>query len=142
MALDRDEVLEQARAWVWVPPDAVDEVTAEYRYVRYPSRTAVQWSQTERPVDDLVDEMLARVARDTEPTLRWWVSEATRPRDTEQVLARRGFAHVETVEVLALELSDAAALPDLAVPQDVTIVPVVDESTLRTAAAIDAEIFD
>src|SRR6187200_542514 len=101
MGLSRAEVLEQARAWVWVPADAVDEVTPEYRYVRYPSRTAVQWSETDRPVDDLVTELLARVARDTVPRLRWWVSDATRPADTEAVLARRGFVHVETVDVLA-----------------------------------------
>lgn len=76
----------------------------------YPSRTAVQWSQTDRPVDDLITELLARVARDTNPVLRWWVSEATRPADTEDVLARRGFVQVETVEVVALELTDADSL--------------------------------
>ena len=144
MALDRSEVLEQASDWVWVPPDAVDEVTPDYRYVRYPSRTAVQWSQTDRPIDDLIDEMLDRVARDTQPVLRWWVSDATRPVGTEAALARRGFVHVETVEVLARELAaaGAGAVPDLAEPPDVTIVPVVDEATLRLAASIDAEIFD
>ena len=144
MVLDRGEVLEQARDWVWVPPDAVDEVTAEYRYVRYPSRTAIQWSQTDRPIDDLIAEMLDRVARDTYPVLRWWVSEATRPAGTEAALERRGFVHVETVEVLARALAAAGegAVPDLAAPPDVTIVPVVDESTLRLAASIDAEIFD
>ena len=144
MALNRDEVLQQARDWVWVPPDAFDETTPEYRYVRYPSRTSVQWSQTDRPVDDLVDELLARVARDSRPQLRWWVSEATRPPDTEAVLARRGFVQVETVEVLAAELaaSGDGALPELDVPPDVAIVPVVDEPTLRTAAALDAAVFD
>lgn len=144
MGLDRDEVLEQARAWVWVPADAVDEITLEYRYVRYPSRTAVQWSQTERPVDDLITELLVRVARDTHPQLRWWVSDSTRPADTEAALAARGFVQVETVEVLARELaaSGEGALPELDVPPEVTIVPVVDEPSLRVAASLDAEIFD
>jgi GNAT superfamily N-acetyltransferase len=143
MGLSRAEVLEQARAWVWVPADAVDEVTPEYRYVRYPSRTAVQWSETDRPVDDLVTELLARVARDTVPRLRWWVSDATRPADTEAVLARRGFVHVETVDVLARAIGDSPdTLPELDVPTDVTIVAVVEEPTLRVAATLDAEIFD
>lgn len=144
MGLSRDEVLEQARAWAWVPPDAVDEVTPEYRYVRYPSRTSVQWSQTDRPADELITELLARVARDTRPQLRWWVSDATRPEDTEAVLARRGFVQVETVEVLARELAAAGegTLPDLDVPPAVIIVPVVDEPTLRLAAALDAEVFE
>ena len=144
MPLNRGEVLQQARAWVWVPPDSVDEVTDEYRYVRYPSRTAVQWSQTDRPVDDLIDELLARVARDSRPQLRWWVSDATSPADTEAALARRGFLQVETVEVLARELTGAGegAVPDLDLPDDVKIVPVVDEPTLRAAAALDAAVFD
>ncbi len=144
MSLDRAEVLSEARAWVWVPPDAVDEITPEYRYVRYPSRTAIQWSQTDRPADELISELLTRVERDTAPRLRWWVTDQTRPPDTEAALARRGFVLSETVEVLARALAATGewALPDLAVPTDVTIVPVVDERTLRVAAAIDAEIFD
>jgi GNAT superfamily N-acetyltransferase len=144
MGLDRDEVLAQARAWVWVPADAVDEVTAEFRYVRYPSRTAVQWSQTDRPIDDLITELLTRVERDTTPRLRWWVTDETRPPETEAALARRGFVLSETVEVLARAIEDEGgwALPELDVPPEVKIVPVVDERTLRLAAAIDAEIFD
>ena len=136
-------MLAEARAWVWVPPDAVDEVTSEYRYVRYPGRTSVQWSQTDRPVDDLVDELLARVARDTSPVLRWWVSDLTVPADTAAALERRGFVHVETVDVLAREISAGrTGRPGLDVPADVTVVPVLDEPALRIAAALDAQIFD
>ncbi|HEX6447575.1 MAG TPA: GNAT family N-acetyltransferase [Streptosporangiales bacterium] len=137
-------VLDAAAAWVWVPPDAVDHDLEEYRLTYYPDRTSVQSSRSERPAAQLVDEVLAKVRADGRTSLRWWVSDATRPADTERELRASGFVLVETVDVLAWELGDAATprLPRLDVPCDVTVHPVTDEAGVRLAAAVDADVFD
>lgn len=123
-------VLDAAAAWVWVPPDAVDHDLGVYRLTYYPDRTSVHWSRSERPATELVDEVLAKVRADGRTSLRWRVNDATRPADTERHLLVGGFVLVETVEVLAWELGDAATprLPRLDVPRDVTVRPVTDEA--------------
>jgi GNAT superfamily N-acetyltransferase len=139
-----ERVLDAAAAWVWVPADAVDHERDEYRLTYYPDRTSVQWSRSDRKAADVVDEVVAKVRADGKASLRWWVSDATRPADTERELRAAGFALVETVDVLAWELGDAHAprLPRLDVPARVTVEPVVDEVGIRLAAAIDADVFD
>lgn len=139
-----ERVLDAAAAWVWVPPDAVDHELDEYRLTYYPDRTSVQWSRSDRPAAELVDEVLAKVGGDDRTPLRWWVSEATRPADTEAELRARGFRLVETVDVLGWELEDEGMLrfPRLDVPADVEVVLVTDGAGIRLAGRIGGEIFD
>lgn len=139
-----ERVLDAAASWVWVPADAVDHVLDEYRITYYPDRTSVQWSRSRRPAAEVIDEVVAKVRADDRTALRWWVTDATRPAGTERALRESGFTPAETVDVLAWELGDAAAprLPRLDVPDDVTVEPVVDETGVRLAAAIDADVFD
>ena len=133
----RERVLHEASAWVWVPPDAVDRTTDEYRVTTYPDRTSVQWSTTDR-LPGLVDELL-EVARAAGHPLRWWVSGRTRPADTGDQLASRGFEVTETLDVLARPL---AGLPEaLRAPGDVQVVPADDEQTIRLAGRLGAEVF-
>lgn len=99
-----ERVLSAAAAWERVPPDAVDQELDGYRLTYYPDRTSVRWSRSERPVAELVDDMLAKGRADGRASLRWWVNDATRPADTEAELRSRGFLPAETVDVLAWEL--------------------------------------
>ena len=140
----RERVLEAAGRWVWVPTDAVEVETPEYRLTRYPHRTSVQWSRTDRPVDDLVDEVLHQVRAWGRGRLRWWVSGRSRPAGTEHVLRRRGFELVEIVQVLAVDDLPgrlAGVVEDLGVPADVTTRTVDDAQSLRRAGELSAAAF-
>src|SRR6266536_745713 len=52
-------VLKAAADWVFVPPDAEDFIGADYRMTLYPDRASVQWSATERPLDEVIADGLA-----------------------------------------------------------------------------------
>jgi GNAT superfamily N-acetyltransferase len=127
-----------AAEWVWVPPDAEDVTTDEYRVTHYPSWTSVQWSRTDRPVPDLVEEVGALALGRGSAAVRWWVKGDTTPPDTAEVLVGLGFRLAETVDVLALDLT--AAVEDLvqrlAVPHEVTVTVAEDEEQLRIAGDI------
>jgi GNAT superfamily N-acetyltransferase len=139
-----DVVHAAARDWVWVPPDATDETTGDYRFTVYENRCSVQWSRTRRPFDEVLAEVLERTAASGRPTLRWWVHEDTEPADTQARLAAAGFEHVETVDVLALDLRDGAGplVDRLQVPPDVDVRPADDLADLELGAAVDAAVFD
>jgi len=134
----RDRVLAAAEEWVWVPPDAVDVVTDDYRVTRYPDWTSVQWSRTGRHLADVVDEVLDRARAAGHPVVRWWVKGTTEPPDTGATLESLGFELVETVDVLALDLAAGEVGARLAVPDDVSVVVADDEDRLRTAGEIRA----
>lgn len=133
----RARVLREAEDWVWVPPDAEDVVTEEYRLVAYPDRTAVQWSRTSR-LPALVDE-LTGVARERGHPLRWWVNGRTEPADTDEVLRSRGFAQVEHVDVVARGLGGIEA--DLGPTPDVEVRPADDEADIDLSGRLGAEVF-
>jgi GNAT superfamily N-acetyltransferase len=133
-----------SRDWVWVPPDAEDVRTSDYRLTHYPDRSSVQWSRTSRPLAEVLDEVAAQARERGRPVLRWWVHEDTEPGDTEQRLIEARFTHAETVDVLALDLRDGArALVErLAVPADVEVRAADDLAALRLAGEIDSAVFD
>ena len=138
----KQKVVEAAAAWVWVPPDAEDFVEAEYRLTAYPDRTSVQWSATNRPVEELIAEVRERARETKRPVLRWWVNARTTPSTTARVLREHGFQQVETLEVLARQLDDADELrATLNVPDDVMVRPADDPDSIRQAGEIDAEVF-
>ncbi len=139
-----DVVHAASHAWVWVPPDAIDVTTDDYRFTVYENRCSVQWSRTARPFGDVLAEVVARTAASGRPTLRWWVHADTEPADTDRRLAAAGFEHVETVDVLALDLRDGAGplVERLQVPPDVDTRPSDTLADLELGAAVDAEVFD
>jgi hypothetical protein len=114
--LDPEAVRAAAARWIWIPVDATEVETEDYRLTHYTDYSSVQWSRTERPVVEVMGEVLdhARVAG--RPTLRWWVDERTVPRTTEATLLAFGLTKVERLEVLALPVAT-----DLEVPEDVTV---------------------
>jgi hypothetical protein len=140
--MDEQQVLEAASNWAWIPPDAEDYIEADYRLTVYPDRTSVQWSATERPLDELIAEVRER-ARGTNPVLRWWVNGRTAPDNTAAVLADHGFELVETVEVLARKLTTAEELTAvLDPPGDVEARFANTPDLIYLAGQIDAEVFD
>ncbi|GAA0622251.1 hypothetical protein HPO96_28460 [Kribbella sandramycini] len=136
----RERVLKAAAEWVFVPPDAEDIVTAEYRLILYPDRASVQWSRAERPFAELLAEVRERsTAYDK---LRWWVDARTAPSDTAEALLRNGFRQIEELEILACDVTDVEALAErLEVPSDVQVRAAADLETIQRAAAVDTEIF-
>jgi hypothetical protein len=64
----------------------------------------------------------------------WWVSDATRPADTEDRLRARGGKRIDAVQILARDLRDG--LPELDIPAGVTVGLVHDERTFRAASTI------
>lgn len=133
-----------SRDWVWVPPDAQDVTTADYRLTHYVDGSSVQWSRTRRPVGDVLDEVTAQVREAGRPRLRWWVHQDTEPPGTEDALMAAGLVLAETVEVLALDLRGGAGplVVGLDVPADVEVGPADDPAGLQAAAAIDSAVFD
>jgi hypothetical protein len=139
--MDEQRVLEAATDWVWIPPDAEDHIEADYRLTVYPDRTSVQWSATERPLDELIAEVRER-ARGTNPVLRWWVNGRTKPDGTADALMNHGFELVETVQVLARKLTSAEELTAaLDPPTGVEARPANTPDLIYLAGQIDAEVF-
>ena len=134
--LDPDRVRAGAARWIWVPVDATEVITDDYRLTHYTDYTSVQWSRTDQPVTHLLGEVLDHARAAGRPTLRWWVDERTRPRATEATLSAFGLEMVERLEVLALPVE--AELPT---PGDVTVVEVTDRAGIELAGRIQAEVF-
>jgi len=138
----RRRVLQAANDWVWIPPDARDYVEGDYRLTIYPDRTSVQWSVTERPLAELLAEVRER-ARGSNPLLRWWVKPGTKPEDTADFLMEQGFELVETVEILARELSSVEEIEAAVNPPSEIVTRLANTPDLiYRAGQIDAEVFD
>jgi len=135
-------VLDTAAATEAIPEGAIVVQTADYRLVRHPDwvlgqplgAAQVNWSRTARPLDQVVEEVAARVRYWGLPGVAWWVSAVSRPVGTDRALRDRGAELVDAVHVLACELGDDP--PKLDVPADVTVEVVRDERTVRAASAV------
>lgn len=137
----RERVLAASAAWVWLPPDAVEHATAEYRLVLYPHAASVVSSTTDRAVADLVEDVLADLARldPSRTVLRWWTSAGTVPTSTADDLLALGFTVADTVEVFGADLTDVEPLlARLGTPPDVTVVTCDDADAIRLAGEISA----
>ena len=138
----RERVLEAAAEMEYLPKGAVELRTEHYRLVRYPDTVLdstfqaaqVTWSRTMRPVQEVIDEVTARVRGWDLPGVAWWVSSASQPPGTEQALRDRGAEMIDAVQVLACELG--GDLPGLGVPPGVTVELVRDERTFRASSAV------
>ena len=71
--------------------------------------------------------------------MAWWVSAASAPPDTEEQLRVRGGKRIDTVQILACELTVSESPPRLGVPADVTVELVTDERTFRAASRSPCE---
>lgn len=135
-------MLDAAIALQWRPDGALDVQTADYRLIRYPdwaldptfAAAQVLRSRAGRPAGEIIDEVMVHVRGWGLPGTAWWVSDATRPADTEEILRARGGKQIDAVRILARELG--ADLPDLDVPPDVTAELVTSERLFRAASDI------
>ena len=135
-ALDPEAVRAAAARWIWVPVDATEVVTDDYRLTHYSDYSSVQWSATERPVADVLGETLDHARAAGRPTLRWWVDGRTSPRGTEATLSAFGMEMVERLEVLALPVET-----ELPATDDVTVVQAASRADVELAGRIQAEVF-
>src|SRR5215469_352356 len=102
-------VLDAAAAVEFVPEGAVEVRTGDYRLLRLPDwvlgpslgAAQVTWSRTRRPLDEIIDEVAARVRGWGLPGVAWWVSAASRPADTAEALRAKGAELIDAVQVLA-----------------------------------------
>jgi GNAT superfamily N-acetyltransferase len=135
-------VLDAATVMEWQPDDAVEVRTEDYRLIRYPDwaldpsfpAAQVTRSHSGRPAGELIEEVLAHVRGWGLLGVAWWVSAASRPEDTEEHLRARGGKRIDTVQILARELTEP--LPELGVPADVSVQLVEDERMFLAASQI------
>ena len=144
MTLEAEDVLREAAAWVWVPNEAQEVRTEEYRVIAYPAHfanpTVATSIESSRPAAEVLDDVLAAAdtLRRRDVTFNG-ISEATRPAELEQLLLDRGAVLSETLAVLALDLRDG--VPDLDVPPDVALTPVLDLDAMREVHHLDVTVF-
>jgi GNAT superfamily N-acetyltransferase len=137
-------VLDAAAGMEWVPGGAVELRTDDYRLIRYPDvvldptfRAAqVTWSRTARPLEEIIEEIAAHARVWGVPGVAWWISAATKPANTEEVLRARDAELIDAAQILARELGD---LPELDVPDDVVVELVRDERTFRASSAVSVQ---
>ena len=135
-------VLDAAIALQWRPDGALDVQTADYRLIRYPdwaldptfAAAQVLRSHTGRPAAEVIGEVMLHVRGWGLPGAAWWVSDATRPADTEEILRARGGKQIDAVRILAREIDQE--LPDLAIPPDVTVELVTDQRLFKASSDI------
>lgn len=133
---DPDAVRAAAARWVWVPVDATEVSTDDYRLIHYADVSMVHGSVTDRALPEVLAEVVGHVREAGRPTLQWWVDTRTRPTDTDEQLAAAGLRMTERLEVLALPVSTR-----LSVPEDVEVVEVRDRAGLELAGHLQAEVF-
>jgi hypothetical protein len=138
-------VLDAAAAMEFVPEGAIEVRTDDYRLVRHPDwvlgpgagAAQVTWSRTTRPLDEVIDEVAARVRGWGLPGVAWWVSAVSQPAGTEEALRARGAGLIDAVQVLARELADD--MPRQPEQGGVAVELVRDERTFRAALAVSVQ---
>jgi hypothetical protein len=134
-----------AHEWVWVPEQAEEVRTADYHLVAYPPAfmvpTHVAWCRSDRPAGELVDEVVDHVREWRRADVSFWVGESTRPADLVEHLRERGARHIETVEILALELELLDELVVVDPAPGVTLRVVDDAESARDAALVATEVW-
>lgn len=142
MTLDPAVVLAAARAWVYVPPEAQQVRTSDFRVIAYPTT----WSQptvaagigSTRAPAEVVDQVLAAAAGLGRDAVAFWVHPDTRPDGLVEELLARGARLTEQLDVLARPL---AGPPDLDPPTAVEVRPVLDLEAMREHDRVGVLVF-
>lgn len=145
MTLDPADVLARAAEWIWVPMDARELPTPEYRVVAFPEYFAepteampVSFSSTRTPADVLGDVLAAVGALGRDRVAVLGLNDATRPAGLEDHVRACGGELCETLSVLAVPLPPA----DLDVPGDIEIRVADDDlDTFRDWDRVGVEVF-
>lgn len=144
MTLDAEDISARIDAWTWIPDEATTVETDEFLLIAYPAHysdpTVALRLRSERPADDLIDDVLVRARELGRDAVAFYnLDERTRPTDLEQRLRGRGAAHTETLAVLARDLT--TGLPDLAVPEGLDLRRIATADDLLAMERLDAEVF-
>ena len=143
-SLDVSEVLAEAAAWVWVPPEASEVRTEEFRLIAYPAHfadptVATSWT-SDRPGAAVVADVLRRARELGRAEVSFFgISDTTHPRDLEDALVALGATRTETLAVLARDLREG--LPELDVPADLTLGPAHDLDSRRAVDRLEVAVF-
>lgn len=143
MAVAPARVHAASAAWVFVPDDAVEVSTPEYRLVSYPSwldaGVELVWlgplRRTVRVVLDEVREIALGWGVDA---MTWWVR-GDHPPEFEREVLLRGGTLAKEVQVLAAPVADVLAHLDA--PADVEVRDALDLAELREATDVGARAF-
>jgi Acetyltransferase (GNAT) domain len=141
--ISAEEVME-AVSWVWVPEDAIQFETEEFRLIRYPDRCCdptfppaqLIWSKGIRSARELIGEVAAHIRTWGLSEVSWRVSPVT-PAEIERTLVAEGATLSEVYRVMAYDLD--SGLPELGYPDDLVVELVSDEPGLRSAMLVNAE---
>ena len=105
MSVAAEAVATASREWVWVPETAVTVETPEYLLARMPDWFDVQLEllrlDPERPVGDVVDEVIARARELGGPEVNCWAKLHNDPSLDAALLARGGVLDETLEELLA-----------------------------------------
>jgi GNAT superfamily N-acetyltransferase len=144
MSLSADKVVAASIAMTWVPDTATTEETEEYRLARLPDYfdpplRLLRFSPA-GPVEPAIAAVLDRARQFGLPELQWTVHPDTDSPSVARLLEARGATVAETLDVLALDLSEGApALPPPAL--DVEVRWATDLQTITDSTELAAEIF-
>lgn len=143
MTPDADRVHAASAAWTYVPSDAVEVSTPEYRLVSYPTwmdaGVELVWlGPLRRTVRQVVEEVVEVATGWQVEHLTWWVR-GGHPPEFERELVRRGAVLGEEVQVLAADARDA--LTRLAEPAGVVVREVDGAADMRAATDVGAAAF-
>lgn len=143
MSVSPAKVVAASNAWTWIPDNATTEATEDYLLVRFPDYfdhplELLRFSPAEAS-PEAVDTVIDRARRFGLPDLHWWVRLDSPPAVAELLLAR-GATVVETLDVLAADLSEGA--PELPPPaRAVTLRWATDVPTLRDGTQVGVVVF-
>jgi GNAT superfamily N-acetyltransferase len=138
-----EQVREAAGAAISSPPEIPQVQTDDYLLVDFPpgyddeQPTQVQWTRSDRPAADLVDEVAAQTRAWGRSRLAWWIRLDTRPADLETYVRSLGATTVDSVGVLAREIE--TSLPEA--PPEIRVEVVRDEQGLRDARLVRQEVW-
>jgi GNAT superfamily N-acetyltransferase len=142
MSLSAARVVAASIAMTWVPDTATSEETEEYRLVRLPDYfdppLRLLRFNPAGPVEPAMAAVLDRAREFGLPELQWTVHPDSPP--VAGLLEARGATVAETLDVLALDLSEGA--PALSPPAlDVEVRWATDLQTISDSTELAAEIF-
>lgn len=142
MAIAAEVVAAACKAWVWVPENATTVETDEYLLVRMPQWFAIPLEllrfDPQRPAAVVVDEMLEEARELGQPFVNCWVK-LHNDASLDSVFVQRGGVADETLDVLALDLSEP--LPDLGPTGHLELRWALDVETMRDNLRVGADVF-
>ena len=143
MSLSAERVVAASNAWSWIPDNATTEATEEYLLVRFPDYfehplELLRFSPAEAS-PAAVDTVLDRARRFGLPDLHWWMRLGSPP-EVADLLTARGATVNETLDVLAVDLTQGA--PELLAPaREVALRWATDVPTLRDGTQVGVTVF-